>query len=516
MGTANPLLRVGLGTGAGYLICNFPPLVTATPQAQAVAAGAFCLAGIGISLGREHPPQAEGAPAPARGSWPFPRALACFTALVWLDSAAFLIIQATPALKAGTWSGPAHLWANGALHLAAALAGAWLLSRRGLPSVLAAAFLALGGACLLLLDPFRAPLASVLYPVGVSLYSVALVAYPAVLAPAASERERGRQAGWLYAIAGWSGSALGIGMGQNLGRVLVAFVLGASTVFFLPWLLERLRRRKREGALTAALLLAGFGLDRLFRPAPPPPASPAERGRQVYLAEGCISCHSQYVRPQSGDVQRWGPAIPLGDIRRERPPLIGNRRQGPDLAEVGRRRSAPWLRVHFLDPARVSGASSMPPYGYLFRDPRGEDLVAYLASLQGTGLQQKLEQETRWHPSGAAVAAADPVAGRRLFQRLCTTCHFPGGYTRGQTGFIPRPPDLSVGSYSLDFPPGEPVARLADRLARIIKYGVPGSAMPGHESLSDQDIAGTSLWLARFLAQPVPSPQPPTPKRSPE
>jgi cytochrome c oxidase cbb3-type subunit 2 len=513
-GTVQPLLRVGLGTGFGYLICNFPPLFTAAPRTQAVTAGAFCLAGIGISMGRAHPPQADGAPGPAGRSWPFLRSLACFTALVWLDSAAFLIIQASPELKAGTWSGPVHLWANGALHLAAALAGAWLLRRRGLPFALSAAFLALGGACLLLLDPFRAPLASVFYPVGVSLYSVALVAYPALLAPAASERERGRQAGWLYAIAGWSGSAMGIGMGQNLGQVPMAFVLGAATVFFLPWLLDRLRRRQREGALVATLLLAGFGLDHRFWPAQAPPPSPAERGRRVYIAEGCISCHSQYVRPGSADEPRWGPAIPLGNVRRERPPLIGDRRQGPDLAEVGRRRSVPWLRIHFLDPARVSGASSMPPYGHLFRDSRGEDLVAYLASLQGADLRQKLDQEARWQPSAAALAAADPEQGRRIFQRLCTSCHVPGGYTRGQTRFLPRPPDLSEGSYFLDFPPGEPVAKLAGRLAQIIKYGVPGSAMPGHESLSDQDIAGTSLWLARFLAQPVPSPQPLTQKRS--
>ena len=514
-GNANPLFRVGLGTGIGYLICNFPPLFTAPPQAQAVTAGVFCLAGIGITLAKGHPLQTEAALAPAHGSWPFLRALACFTALVWLDSAAFLIIQNTPELKAVTWAGPAHLWANGSLHLAAALAGAWLLRKGGLSSVLSVAFLALGCACLLLLDPFRAPLASFFYPIGVSLYSVALVAYPSLLAPASSERERGRQAGWLYAIAGWSGSAMGIGMGQNLGHVPAAFVLGASTVFFLPWMLGRLRRRKHEAALAASLLLAGFGLDRLFRPAIPTPPQP-ERGRQVYLAEGCISCHSQYVRPNTADELLWGPATPLRDIRRERPPLIGNRRQGPDLAEVGRRRSAPWLRVHFLDPGRVSGGSIMPPYGYLFRDQRGEDLVAYLASLHGAGLAQKLDQEAHWHPSASAVAAADPGQGRRLFQQLCTTCHFPGGYARGQTRFTPAAPDLSVGSYFLDFPAGEPVAQLADRLAQIIKFGIPGTDMPGHESWSDRDIAGTSLWLARFIAQPVPPPNPPIQKRSPK
>jgi len=89
---------------------------------------------------------------------------------------------------------------------------------------------ALGAACLLL-DPDRVVLASILYPVGVSLYSVALVAYPSLIAPASSAAERGRQAGWIYAIAGWLGSALGIGMGRNLGHVPPAFVLGRERSF---------------------------------------------------------------------------------------------------------------------------------------------------------------------------------------------------------------------------------------------------------------------------------------------
>ena len=62
------------------------------------------------------------------------------------------------------------------------------------------------------------------------MYSVALVAYPALLGPATSAAERGRQAGWLFAIVGWSGSALGIGMGQNLGYVPPLFVLAAGSV----------------------------------------------------------------------------------------------------------------------------------------------------------------------------------------------------------------------------------------------------------------------------------------------
>ncbi len=501
-GDRNPLLLVGLGTGAGYLVCNLPPLFSASAETQAATAGLLSLAGVFVTLWpAQAPPDAPAiAPQPAL---PFLHVLACFTALVWLDSAAFFIIQNMPALKAGAWQGSTHLWANGLIHLSAALASVWLLRRRGLWFVLSASFLALGVACLLLLDPGSVPLASVFYPIGVSLYSVALVAYPALLGPAASAAERGRQAGWLYAVAGWSGSALGIGMGRNLGYVPPLFVLAAGAVILLPPLLEFLLRRKRESALTVAMLLAAFYLDRMILVARvSPPLSQAERGRGVYISEGCINCHTQFVRPNSPDVLMWGPAAPLQQLRRQRPPLIGNRRQGPDLAEVGGRRSAVWLKAHFYDPPEVSGASIMPSYGFLFRDRRGDDLVAYLASLKTTGAEQHRTAEMLWSPSSSAVAQANANDGELLFRRHCATCHSADGRTRliWQSDFKRLPPDLAVGPFFY-LPPSGPAAGRLNRLAQIAKFGVPGTDMPGHEYLSDNEIASLALWLSQLTAQ---------------
>ena len=183
------LLQVGLGTGIGYLLCNIPALFTASARNQSLAAATLCLLGLFAAststTERHHTEAPTTTPAPS-----FLRILLAFTALVWLDSAAFFIIQSTPALKAGTWEGNAHLYLNGGLHLAAAIASAYLLRRRGTSFVLSAAFLALGTACLLILDPDRALLASLFYPIGVSLYSVALVAYPALLFGPATTAER--------------------------------------------------------------------------------------------------------------------------------------------------------------------------------------------------------------------------------------------------------------------------------------------------------------------------------------
>jgi cbb3-type cytochrome c oxidase subunit II len=560
LGIGNLILKVGLGTGIGYLLCNFPPLFTASPTAQALTATALCLTAIAIaaktnpSLDNTIAPafissearhqntavilsearsaqskdpriassgKSSGSPSKPSATTPltFPQALLAFTALIWLDSAAFFIIQNTPTLKAGTWEGTVHLTVNGILHLTAALASVWLLRRRGLSNTLSFAFLALACACLLLLDPHRALLASFFYPIGVSLYSVALVAYPSLLSPASSIEERGRRAGWIYAIGGWFGSAMGIGMGQNLGHIPALFVLLAGIIVLMPQLFLLFRTRRRELLATTILLLAAvaaWATQQAFTPHHAP-LTQIERGRQVYISEGCINCHSQYVRPHTADVLLWGPAETIEDLRQQHPPLIGNRRQGPDLSQVGNRRSPLWLKAHFYAPARVSHASFMPSYAYLFRtqpnssstDSKGDDLVAYLHSLH-TDNAAHLAAELAWHPSTADYAAASAPQGAQLFATYCSTCHTPGGATRTawQPSFHRLPPVLSVGPIQDISPSASPDQR-RDRLAQIVKFGIPGTDMPGHEYLSDRDVASLSLWLEQTIAQPIATSTPP-------
>jgi cytochrome c oxidase cbb3-type subunit 2 len=506
------LVKVGIGTGIGYLFCNIPELFTATPQHQAYAAAVLCLAGIVIAANAREEEAPED-PAIARSAMSFPLALLCFTALVWLDSAAFFIIQSTPVLKAGSWQGSLHLWSNGLLHLVAAVLSAWLLQRRGLSFTLSAAFLALGGACLLLLDPHRVLLASIFYPVGVSLYSVALVAYPASLSSASTFAERGRRAGWIYAIAGWAGSALGIGMGQNLGHVPIAFVVCAGAIVLATPLAHLFRKHPREIAATVATLVAALGLYAATQ-SPQPALSQVERGRQVYIEEGCIHCHSQYVRPNSSDVLLWGPVQGVEALRQQHPPLIGNRRQGPDLAEVGARRSALWMKMHFYNPAELSHHSFMPSYSYLFAPGgRGEDLVAYLQSLGSPEQAQHRVAEEAWHLDPHILAHSDLNKGPRLFEAYCATCHAANGLTRStwRSEFKRTPPDLMTGPFLHLATNGTPEAELT-QLAQIVKFGLPGTDMPGHEYLPDAEIASLSLWLDRVIPQPQPNET--TPQRS--
>jgi cytochrome c oxidase cbb3-type subunit 2 len=505
IGIHRPLLKAALGTGIGYFLCNLPPLFTASPRWIALTSAGCCLIALVVA---NRSPVYYRQPIPVepmrRNSVLFALVLVWLTILVWLDSAAFYIIQNSPLLKAGTWQGDLHLWRAGALHFAAALLSAWLLARRGVSVTLALTLAALGTACLLLVSPARVSIAAVLYPIGVSLYSVVLVAYPSFLMPAASHAERARAAGYLYAVAGWVGSALGIGMGRNLHHVPVLFVAGAAALFALLWLWNAIPNKKLsksnriQALVVAAVMGIAFALTLVVHPpghsfANSIAPTAIERGRRIYIAEGCINCHSQYVRPNTADVPMWGPVTGLEEIHRQQPPLIGNRRQGPDLSQVGARRSTLWLRIHFINPRDVSYESAMPRYDYLFRDGRGDDLVAYLVSLNSTGHWDEI---AGWQPSDSAIAQSRAIDGKALFAEHCATCHASDGAARSRwsASFRSLPPDLVRDRMRHIAADATPTELRAD-IARIAKFGLKRSDMAGHEYLPDEQIVAIADFI---------------------
>jgi len=98
--------------------------------------------------------------------------------------------------------------------------------------------------------------------------------------------------------------------------------------------------------------------------------TPLERqGRQVYLREGCWYCHSQYVRPVTGETRRWGPVSEAGEYAYDVPHLFGTRRIGPDLTRVGLKYGDEWHLAHFWDPRMLTPESIMDPYRGLFDAP---------------------------------------------------------------------------------------------------------------------------------------------------
>ncbi|HSI60783.1 MAG TPA: cbb3-type cytochrome c oxidase subunit II [Ideonella sp.] len=98
--------------------------------------------------------------------------------------------------------------------------------------------------------------------------------------------------------------------------------------------------------------------------------TPAEqRGREVYTREGCWYCHSQYVRPVTGETRRWGPITQAGEYAFDKPHLFSTRRIGPDLSRVGLKYSDAWHVAHFWDPRMLSPDSIMPRFRGLFEAP---------------------------------------------------------------------------------------------------------------------------------------------------
>jgi cytochrome c oxidase cbb3-type subunit I/II len=94
-----------------------------------------------------------------------------------------------------------------------------------------------------------------------------------------------------------------------------------------------------------------------------------QRGRDVYLREGCWYCHSQYVRPVTGETRRWGPVTESGEYVYDVPHLWGTRRIGPDLMRVGLKYGNEWHFAHFWNPRMLSPNSIMSPYRGLFDTP---------------------------------------------------------------------------------------------------------------------------------------------------
>ncbi|UZJ62170.1 cytochrome-c oxidase, cbb3-type subunit II [Pseudomonas sp. KU26590] len=96
----------------------------------------------------------------------------------------------------------------------------------------------------------------------------------------------------------------------------------------------------------------------------PRPALELE-GRDVYIANGCVGCHSQMIRPFRAETERYGHYSVAGESVWDHPFLWGSKRTGPDLARVGGRYPDDWHRVHLNNPRDLVPESIMPAYPFL-------------------------------------------------------------------------------------------------------------------------------------------------------
>lgn len=205
----------------------------------------------------------------------------------------------------------------------------------------------------------------------------------------------------------------------------------------------------------------------------------ARKGKQIFIANGCVACHTQQVRNVEMD-KPWGgrpgvaadyAGIHRTDVWRNTATLMGSERTGPDLTNIGvRQPGAGWHLAHLYNPRTVVKESIMPAYPWLFTvkehkdtgdvgvavpdefkdeagfvvaTPEALQLVAYLQSLKQVDLPSGRPVPDFLYKRPAAAAAGGggvggAVAlpnGAELYATYCQTCHQPNG--EGLPGAFP-------------------------------------------------------------------------------
>ncbi|MBP93900.1 cytochrome c oxidase cbb3-type subunit I/II [Bizionia echini] len=167
------------------------------------------------------------------------------------------------------------------------------------------------------------------------------------------------------------------------------------------------------------------------------PYTPLElEGRDIYIREGCVGCHSQMVRPFRSEVERYGDYSKAGEFVYDHPFLWGSKRTGPDLHRVGGKYSDNWHFNHMYDPQSTSSGSIMPSYKWMIlneldkssTEAKMEVMVTLgvpyteedIANAQQSMLDQgtQIEKNLYADPDFASTYEADKAAGGEDFVEM--------------------------------------------------------------------------------------------------
>lgn len=249
--------------------------------------------------------------------------------------------------------------------------------------------------------------------------------------------------------------------------------------------------------------------------------SPEEdRGRKIYISNGCSYCHSQSIRNLD-----WGLGAEriaqAGDYVEDRPILLGSERTGPDLSQEGGEHPDDWHIAHFINPRNTRPNSIMPPFEFLSME-KVQSLIRYV---QGLGFKQadsRMERQLFWKEESIKAYEVGPEAnvkwlhshvpegwriipnpyptteaglarGHKLYQDFCIGCHGPVGDGMGAAQPYIYPPPLNF-------------TILKDRgvsggiLYYQIMNGITGTAMPYFKrELESQKIWEVGDFVAVFF-----------------
>ena len=233
-------------------------------------------------------------------------------------------------------------------------------------------------------------------------------------------------------------------------------------------------------------------------------------GRKLYIANGCVYCHSQSIRAIDWDLgaERIAQA---GDYVADYPILLGSQRTGPDLSQGGGEHPDDWHMAHFTNPRYTRPLSIMPAFGFL-DNPQMVSLTRYIQSLGMKEADRRMARQLYWKTEAVKAYEAGPDAnviwlnqhipqgwrdvpnpyptgaaglarGHKIYQDFCLGCHGPVG-----DGMGPAQPWI--------YPPPFNFTILKNRevsggiLYYQIMNGITGTAMPYFK----RDLESEKIW----------------------
>ena len=272
--------------------------------------------------------------------------------------------------------------------------------------------------------------------------------------------------------------------------------------------------------LGSLLILAAVAFAVVFMPYANRDDSPSElfrvrsleeaAGRAIYIANGCVYCHSQSVRSID-----WGLGAEriaqAGDYVGDRPILLGSQRTGPDLSQDGGEHPDDWQIAHFINPRYTRPNSIMPSFAFLGME-RLETTTRYVQSLGLKSADLRMERQNFWKEKVIQAYEAGPDAnvkwlhehvpegwrkisnpypttaaglarGHKIYQGFCIGCHGPIGDGMGPAQSYLYPPPLNFTILK-----GRGVS--GGILYYQIMNGITGSAMPYFK----RELESEKIW----------------------
>lgn len=283
----------------------------------------------------------------------------------------------------------------------------------------------------------------------------------------------------------------------------------------------------RSVGLGIAIVAAAAATAVLFLPAITAPLQPSNiyrprtalenEGRLIYVRNGCIGCHTQYIRPSDWPYEQMR-VSQAGDYISDSPHLLGSERTGPDLAQEGGMHPDDWHEAHFRDPRFTRPISIMPDFAFL-NPHQMTALIAYIQSLGGKMADARVARQRYWKqqllnayhqgedanveflhahvpptwmalPNPYPPTAASLAQGQFVYQQECVYCHGEVGDGNGPAAAYlnPKPFNFTI----LKRHPWS-----GGMLYYQIMNGITGSAMPYFKD----DLESAKIWdVSNYIA----------------